>query len=95
MLPDLPSLAAAAELPGLGESSTWIGLLAPAGTPAAIVDKLQLEVAATYADPAMMERLEKVGIQAVSNTPQAFREFIRSETERWTKLAQELGIEPQ
>jgi tripartite-type tricarboxylate transporter receptor subunit TctC len=86
MLPDLPSLAAAAELPTLGESSTWIGLLAPAGTPPAIVEKLQREVAATYADPAMMQRLEKVGIQAVSNTPEEFRDFIRAETERWAKV---------
>jgi tripartite-type tricarboxylate transporter receptor subunit TctC len=89
MLPDLPSLAVAADLPTLGESSTWIGLLAPAGTPPAIVDKLQREVAATYADPAMIARLEKVGIQAVSKTPEEFRDFIRAETERWSKVLRE------
>jgi tripartite-type tricarboxylate transporter receptor subunit TctC len=86
MLPDLPSLAVAAELPSLGESSTWIGLLAPAGTPPTIVDKLQREVAATYADPAMMARLEKAGLVAISNTPAEFRDFIRSETERWGRV---------
>jgi tripartite-type tricarboxylate transporter receptor subunit TctC len=86
MLPDLPSLAVAADLPTLGESATWIGLMAPAGTPPAIVDKLQREVAATYADPAMTARLEKAGILAVSSTPQEFRAFIRAETERWGKV---------
>src|SRR5436190_1345212 len=44
ILPDLPSLGAAADLPGLDESSTWVALAAPAGTPAAIVDKLQRKV---------------------------------------------------
>jgi tripartite-type tricarboxylate transporter receptor subunit TctC len=86
MLPDLPSLADAAGLPTLGESSTWIGLLAPAGTPAAIVAKLQREVAATYADPAMLARLEKAGILPVSTTTEEFVAFIRAETERWGKV---------
>src|SRR5216684_2457489 len=53
VLPDLPSLSAAADLPGLEESSTWIALAAPAGTPGAIVDKIHREVASIYADPAI------------------------------------------
>src|SRR5229473_3777792 len=67
VLPDLPSLSIAADLPGLEESSTWIALAAPAGTPAPIVDKLHREIARIYADPAMIARLEKVGILAVSS----------------------------
>src|SRR6478672_407994 len=50
ILPDLPSLSVAAGLPGLGESSTWIALVAPAGTPAAILDKVHREVASIYSD---------------------------------------------
>ena len=53
MLPDLPSLSVAAELPGLGESSTWIALAAPAATPAPIIEKLHREIMSIYADPAM------------------------------------------
>ena len=90
-LPDLPSLADTAGLPGLDESSTWIGLIAPAGTPAAIVDKLQREVEAIYAEPAMMARLEKAGLFPVSNTPSEFADFIRSETERWGKVIRDSG----
>src|SRR3984885_8846752 len=52
VLPDVPSLAVAAGLPDLSESSTWIGLVAPAGTPKPVIDKLQGEVASTFADPA-------------------------------------------
>jgi tripartite-type tricarboxylate transporter receptor subunit TctC len=86
MLPDLPALSVAADLPGLEESSTWIGLAAPAGTPGGIVDKLQRKIASIYADPAMIERLEKVGISPVSSTPAEFDAFIRSETSRWAKV---------
>jgi tripartite-type tricarboxylate transporter receptor subunit TctC len=86
ILPDLPALSVAAELPSIDESSTWIGLTAPAGTPPAIVDKLHRKVASIYADAAMVERLEKVGISPVSATPAEFDAFIRSETVRWTKV---------
>jgi tripartite-type tricarboxylate transporter receptor subunit TctC len=90
-LPNVPSLDAAAELPGIGESSTWIGLLAPAATPASIVDKLQREVAAAYADPVLMEKLQKAGLFPVSTTPAAFSDFIRSETARWSAFLKENG----
>ena len=89
MLPDLPSLSVAADLPSIDESSTWIGLAAPAGTPRAIVDKLQREVASIYADPVMVERLEKAGIFPVSSTPSELETYIRTETERWTKVFKE------
>ena len=87
----MPSLAEAAGLPGIGESSTWIGILAPAATPAAIVEKLQREVAAAYADPALMEKLQKSGLFPVATTPQQFTDFIRSETARWSAFLKESG----
>jgi len=86
LLPELPALSVAAGLPAIDESSTWIGLAAPAGTPAAIVDKLQRKIAAIYADPAMHARLEKAGIAPISSTPAEFDAFIRSETARWAKV---------
>jgi tripartite-type tricarboxylate transporter receptor subunit TctC len=88
-LPDLPSLNVAAGLAGLEESSTWIALAAPAATPPAIVDKIHREVAGIYADPALVAKLEKVGIFPVSSTPAEFNAFIRSETERWSKALKE------
>jgi len=89
LLPDLPSLSVAADLPDIDESSTWIGLAAPAGTPPAIVDKVHREIAAIYGNAAMVERLEKVGIFPVSSTPAEFEAFIRSESERWAKVLRE------
>jgi tripartite-type tricarboxylate transporter receptor subunit TctC len=76
-------------LAGLEESSTWIALAAPAATPPAIVDKIHREVAGIYADPALVAKLEKVGIFPVSSTPAEFNAFIRSETERWSKALKE------
>jgi tripartite-type tricarboxylate transporter receptor subunit TctC len=92
MLPDLPSLSVAADLPALEESSTWVALAAPAGTPSAIVDKIHREVASIYADPVMVARLEKAGILALgSATPAELEAFIRSETERWSKVLKDSG----
>ena len=92
ILPDLPSLSVAAELPGIAESSTWVALAAPAGTPRAIVDKIHREIARIYADPVMMGKLEKVGILAAgSTTPAEFEAFIRSETQRWSKVLKDSG----
>jgi len=86
LLPDVPSLSAAANLPDIAESATWIGVVAPAGTPKPVVDKVQREIAAIYADPAMAARLEKAGLNAESSTPEELDAFIRSESERWGKL---------
>ena len=89
LLPDLPSLSVAAELPEIDESATWIGLLAPARTPAAVLDKLHAEVARIFADPTMLERMQKAGLFPVSSTPAEFDAFIRSETARWSRVIKE------
>jgi tripartite-type tricarboxylate transporter receptor subunit TctC len=85
-LPDVPSLSAAAALPEIDESATWIGLLAPAGTPGAVLDKLSAEVERIFAEPAMLERMQKAGLFPVSSKPAEFDAFIRSESERWSKV---------
>jgi tripartite-type tricarboxylate transporter receptor subunit TctC len=86
LLPDVPSLSIAAGLPDIAESATWIGVVAPAGTSKPVVGKVQREIAAIYADPAMAMRLEKAGLNAESSTPEELDAFIRSESARWGKL---------
>ena len=92
VLPDLQPLGVAAGLPQLEDMSSWIGLVAPAGTPAPIVDKLAREVVAIYADPAVAERLEKAGITATTSTPAEFDAFFRAEAKRWTEVFRDSGI---
>jgi tripartite-type tricarboxylate transporter receptor subunit TctC len=92
ILPDVPSLSTAADLPELDESSTWVALVAPAGTPRAIIDKIHGEVAHVYADATIIAKLEKVGIYAVnSSTPAELDMFIRSESRRWSRILKENG----
>jgi tripartite-type tricarboxylate transporter receptor subunit TctC len=91
-LPDLEPLVVTADLPALGEISTWAGLVAPAGTPLVIRDKIYRAVAAAYSDPAVRDKLDKVGITAATIAPEDFGKFYRSELERWSKVFKDSGI---
>src|SRR5262244_1958179 len=91
-LPEVRPLAVEAGIPALDDISTWIGLVAPAGTSRPIVDKIQHEVARMYADPVIAERLEKAGISAVSSTPEEFDAFVRKELDRWDRVFKDSGI---
>jgi tripartite-type tricarboxylate transporter receptor subunit TctC len=91
-LPDIKPLAEAAGMPALDDISSWIAFVAPAGTPRSIVDKIQREVVKIYADPAVAEKLENSGINAVSSTPEEFDAFFRKEAVRWEKAFKESGI---
>jgi tripartite-type tricarboxylate transporter receptor subunit TctC len=90
-LPDVKFIADASGLP-LPEMSSWIGLVAPAGTPPAIVEKLHREVVRVYADPIVADRLEKAGIFPVTTTAGEFDAFFRAEATHWTKAYKASGI---
>jgi tripartite-type tricarboxylate transporter receptor subunit TctC len=94
-LPDVPTLARAAELPQLEDISSWIGLVAPAGTPKAVVDKIQQEIVRIYAGPDTAERLKKAGINAVTTTPAEFDRFFHDQAAHWTAFLKEHGISLQ
>jgi tripartite-type tricarboxylate transporter receptor subunit TctC len=91
-LPEVPPLSVAAGMPALDDISSWIAFVAPAGTPRAIVDKIQSEVAKMYADPVIHDKLEKAGINPVASTPDEFDAFFRQEAVRWKKVFDESGI---
>ena len=91
-LPDVLPLSIAAGLPQLEDISTWIGIVAPAGTPPAIIDKIQREIVEIYRDPVVADRLQKAGITPVTCTPAEFDAFFRKEAARWTKVFLESGI---
>ncbi len=92
VLPDLAPLSDAAGLPQLADMSSWICLVAPAGTPQPVIDKIAREVAAIYADAAVADRLQKAGITAATSTPAEFDAFFRAEAKRWTQVFKESGI---
>jgi tripartite-type tricarboxylate transporter receptor subunit TctC len=92
-LPDVRPLAVEAGIPALDDISTWIGFVAPAGTPRAIVDKIQREVVTMYADPVIAEKLEKAGIITATSTPEEFDTFVRKELYRWGQVFKDSGIQ--
>jgi tripartite-type tricarboxylate transporter receptor subunit TctC len=92
-LPDVQPLAVAAGLPALDDISTWIGFVAPAGTPRPIIDKIQRGIVTMYADPIIADKLEKSGISAVTSTPEEFEAFVRKETARWGQVVKDSGIQ--
>jgi tripartite-type tricarboxylate transporter receptor subunit TctC len=91
-LPDVRPLAVEAGIPALDDISTWIGFVAPAGTPRAIIDKVQREVVRMYADPVIADKLQNSGISIASSTPEEFDTFVRKETDRWGRVFQDSGI---
>ena len=92
-LPEVRPLAAEAGIPALDDISTWIGFVAPAGTPRRVIDKIQREIAKMYADPLIAQKLEKSGISAVSSTPEEFDAFVRKELDRWGQIFKDSGIQ--
>ncbi len=89
-LPDLPTITA--ELPNYEEITVWLGLVAPRGTPAAVVDKLQAEVVRILADPAIKAKADAAGLFPATSTPAEFSAFIRKEAERWSTVVRETGL---
>jgi tripartite-type tricarboxylate transporter receptor subunit TctC len=92
-MPEIPTLHESG-FPGF-DTSQWLGLLAPRGTPAEIVQRLHAATAEALALADVRERLAQAALHPVGNTPREFEAVIRADIERWSKLAQELGIQPQ
>jgi len=92
-LPDVPTIQETG-VPDYSVS-TWWGLLAPAGTPPAVIQKLNQAVANATAQPHIKEQFLNMGVEASSNSPEEFAAFIQSEVEKFKKLTQAAGIEPQ
>jgi len=88
-LPDVPTLAET--YPGF-ETQSWMGLLAPAGTPAAIVDRLSNEIRRALAGGPTTQKLESFGYEVVAGSPAEFGAFIRAESARWERLIRERHI---
>lgn len=91
LAPEYPTVAEAANLPGY-EAIVWIGLLAPAGTPAAIVNKLNAEIERLVKSREVREELAKTANEPVHHTPAAFAEMIRSDIVKWGKVVRESNI---
>ena len=91
--PDLPTIAEAG-VPGY-DSGAWFGLLAPAGTPKDIVNKLSAETARILKMPDVNKRISELGGEPVGSTPEEFAALIKSEIAKWAKVIKDANVELQ
>jgi len=87
--PDIPTVAET--LPGY-ESTLWYALLAPAGTPQAIIKRVHAETTKVLKLPDVSEQLAALGADPIGNSPQAAGKFLQAEIERWTKVIRQANI---
>ena len=87
--PDLPTISEAA-LPGF-DTGVWFGIMAPAGTPAAVIDKVSKATNEALKDADVLKQLHVQGLDALGGSPDDFRRFIRSETERWALVIHDMN----
>lgn len=93
LAPDIPTLSESG-LEGF-TADTWSSLLVPAGTPKAIINKLHDAVVEIIQTEDVETRLTDLGIEPVGSTPEAFKAFIDSEINRWSTLANEIGLQQE
>jgi tripartite-type tricarboxylate transporter receptor subunit TctC len=92
-MPEIPTVAES--FPGFVNDG-WYGIVAPAGTPAAIINKLNAEMKRALANAEFSKHVESLGMEPTAgSTPQELREWIRSELGRWTKIVRDAGIQAQ
>ena len=89
-MPELPTVEEAGQLKGF-EASSWFGLLAPAGTPADVVSRVQQETAKALNSPAMKEKLLAQGAIPSGNTPAEFAKLIEAEIKKWAPVVKASG----
>ncbi len=89
-VPEVPTIAEAG-VPGY-DATGWYGMLAPTGTPQAVIDRLHSEIVKILTTPELKDRLAGEGAVAVGNTPAQFDRFIRDEIAKWAKIIRDLKL---
>ncbi len=90
LLPDTPTVAEAG-VPGF-EVNVWFGMQVPAGTPKAVVDKLNRDIVTLLKEPDVVQRFRNQGVEVAASTPEQFGALVRSEITKWTQLIREANI---
>ena len=93
VVPDLPTVAAAG-VPGY-EANNWNGVVAPAGTPRAVIERLRREIKAAIDAPEMRERLLQNAFEPIADTPAEFARYLATERVKWGKVVREAQVKPE
>jgi tripartite-type tricarboxylate transporter receptor subunit TctC len=90
LLPDLPAIAESG-YPGF-EALAWNGLVVPAGTPKAVIDRINAEVNGVFKMPDVLQKMNGLGFDLIGGTPEDFARLLRTEHDRWAPVVKKLGI---
>jgi len=95
--PDFPGVPTMTEsgFPGFEETAPWVGMLAPAGTPPAVVNRLSEEMRKSLARPESQERLKALGAITVGDSPAEFAAFLRKDYDRWARVIKASGVKAE
>lgn len=93
LFPDLPTIAESG-VPGY-EANNWNGIVVPSGTPSAVVNLLQKEVADVLKDSVIADRMAKSALDPIGDTPAEFARYLRAEAQKWDKLVKSAGIKAE
>jgi len=93
LFPEMPTIAEA----GLKdyEANNWNGLVAPRGTPRAVIERLHRDIVATLKEPVVAERMTRSGLEPIGDTPGEFAAYLQSEAAKWGKLVKAAGIKAE
>ena len=95
--PDYPQAPTVVEAgyPGLTDTAPWVGMIAPAATPAPVIQRLSEEMRKSLAKPETQQRLKALGAVTVGDTPAQFQEFLRKDHERWARVIKAAGVKAE
>ncbi len=93
LFPGMPTLAESG-VPGY-EANNWNGLVAPAGTPSAVIERLQREIGTVLQDRTLVDRMVSSGLEPIGDTPEAFARYLAAEADKWGKLVKSAQIRAQ
>lgn len=93
LAPNIPTISEAG-VPGF-DASAWYGLVAPAGTPVSIVEQINRDIRAVLQQRDVRDRFAAEGVEIEADTPAQFSAFLRTEVERWHRVAASAGVEPE
>jgi tripartite-type tricarboxylate transporter receptor subunit TctC len=93
LVPDIPTVAESG-LPGF-ESVTWFGIFGPAGTPRAVVERMNAEVNKALKDPEILARFTQLGFDPVGGTPAEFAAVVERDARKWSKVIRDANVKAE
>jgi tripartite-type tricarboxylate transporter receptor subunit TctC len=93
LFPEMPTIAESG-VPGY-EANNWNGVVAPAGTPRAAIERLHREIVAVLKEAVIVERMTASALEPIGDTPEAFARYLKSEADKWGRLVKTAGIKPE